>query len=208
MSGLRLVVLGATGGVGGHVVARALRRGWSVTALSRTPRGLPEHGALRAVAVDVRDRDAVATALAGCDAVVSALGNPPGSAPGVLAAGAASVVAAGPPRLVWLGAHGSGPSANAATAALLRLALGADEIADKVAADALVLAAGGTVVHAGPLTGPTATGGAPQDPTGARLLPLGSRRLPRPIRRSAVAALLLAEAERPRHAGAVAIAAG
>ncbi|AXX31568.1 putative flavin reductase [Actinosynnema pretiosum subsp. pretiosum] len=210
MSGLRLVVLGATGGVGGHVVAHALRRGHSVTALSRDPRGLPEHGALRVVAVDVRDRDAVAEALAGCDAAVSALGNPPGSRPGVLAAGAASLVAATPPRLVWLGAHGTGPSANAATAALLRLALGAEEVADKVAADALVLAAGGTVVHAGPLTGPAVdwTTLDVTTPAGARLLPLGARRLPRPVRRSTLAALLLTEAEHPRHAGAIALAAG
>ncbi|WP_157767764.1 NAD(P)-dependent oxidoreductase [Actinosynnema pretiosum] len=245
MNGLRLVVLGATGGVGGHVVAHALRRGHSVTALSRDPRGLPGHGSLRVAAVDVRDRDAVAEALAGSDAVVSALGNPPRSGPGVLAAGAASLVAAAPPRLVWLGAHGTGPSATAATSALLRLALGAEEVADKVAADALVLAAGGTVVHAGPLTGPAvdrttlgavalgtvapgtvAPGTVASDavilgvtalnttapdtaiPEGARLLPLGARRLPRPVRRATLAALLLAEAEQPAHAGAVALAAG
>ncbi|GAB3899084.1 hypothetical protein GCM10029964_084500 [Kibdelosporangium lantanae] len=67
-----------------------------------------------------------------------------------MTAGARATVDAHPARIVWLGAFGTGPSAAAAgwaTRTLLRL-LG--DRADKLAADAAVLAAGGTVFHAGP----------------------------------------------------------
>jgi hypothetical protein len=64
------------------------------------------------------------------------------------------VVAAHPARIVWLGAIGTGRSAQAVgrlTARLLRAGFGA-EYDDKVTADATVLGAGGTVLHSGPLT--------------------------------------------------------
>ena len=70
-----VLILGATGGVGGET-ARALRRhGWQVRALART---LPadRHG-FDWVQGDALDRDALVTAAAGIDAIVHAV-NPPG----------------------------------------------------------------------------------------------------------------------------------
>lgn len=74
---MRLLVVGATGRVGRRVVAEALAHGYDVTALARDPSGLPD--SVRTVAGDVRDREVVDTALEGCEAVVSALGTPPGA---------------------------------------------------------------------------------------------------------------------------------
>ncbi|WP_329235154.1 hypothetical protein OG417_29180 [Actinoallomurus sp. NBC_01490] len=62
---------------------------------------------------------------------------------GTLLAGAKAVVAAGPRRITWLGAYGTGESADAAGegADVLGKLLG-DRLADKVKADNTVLAAG------------------------------------------------------------------
>ena len=72
---MKIAVVGATGRTGGQVVEQALARGDDVIALARHPEALLQHGPDVAVAVaDVLDRAAVAGALAGADAVVSALG--------------------------------------------------------------------------------------------------------------------------------------
>lgn len=192
---LRIAVLGASGATGQLVTAQALQRGHVVVAVARDPRSVavPDHERLVRVAGDVLDPEGLAAALAGSDVVVSALGNRPGAGPQVLAAGARSVLAAGPPRIVWLGAFGTGASAGPAgalTRALLRVVLRA-ELDDKVSADALVAAAGGTVLHAGPLTN-----GAPAPARRTVALADAPRRLfPRTISRATVAAALLDEAQ-------------
>lgn len=72
---MNIVIFGATGGTGRHLVDQALAAGHHITALVRTPAALPvTHDRLRIVSGEVRDRDAVAGVLAGQDAVVSALG--------------------------------------------------------------------------------------------------------------------------------------
>ena len=81
---MNLLVIGATGGTGTEVIKQALAAGHRVTALVRDPNKLPlQHPALRVVQGDVLDATAVARALEGCEAVVSALGvklgQPPGS---------------------------------------------------------------------------------------------------------------------------------
>jgi putative NADH-flavin reductase len=92
---LRLAVLGATGSVGRELAAQALAAGHAVTALVRER---PPPGSLDArVAVvvgDVTDAEAVRRAVAGCDAVLSALGHAKGSPDDLLARAAANVVAA------------------------------------------------------------------------------------------------------------------
>jgi uncharacterized protein YbjT (DUF2867 family) len=40
---MRLAILGATGGIGGHVLAWALRAGYPVRALARSPRLSPDY---------------------------------------------------------------------------------------------------------------------------------------------------------------------
>jgi nucleoside-diphosphate-sugar epimerase len=72
---MKIAVVGATGRTGRQVAGQALARGDDVIALARHPEALPLLGpGLVAAAADVLDRAAVAQALAGADAVVSALG--------------------------------------------------------------------------------------------------------------------------------------
>jgi putative NADH-flavin reductase len=71
----KVLVLGASGGTGRLVVADALSRGHQVTALVRSPDKVDLKGA-RIVAGDARDEASLRNALAGQDAVVSALGTP------------------------------------------------------------------------------------------------------------------------------------
>jgi uncharacterized protein len=199
--GFAITVLGATGLTGRELVRQALDRGWDVTAVARDPSKLDASGVRRA-AGDVRDPESMTRALAGADVIVSALGVAEGEGPGVLTAGAREVVAAGAGRVVWLGAYGTGPSAAAAgwlTRAVAK-AMGA-RLPDKVTGDAAVLAAGGTVFHAGPLS---------QGPLSPHRRTVGLEEAPRrvfPARvsRATVAAAMLDEAESPRFAGRIAL---
>ncbi len=71
-----MLIVGATGGTGRQLVARALERGYEVTALARNPARLEiEHPRLRVVQGDVLDYAAVEGAVRGQDAVLSALGH-------------------------------------------------------------------------------------------------------------------------------------
>ncbi len=70
-----LVVVGATGRTGSHVVEQALERGHRVTALARRPEQVSlQHDRLVTVAADVFDAARLVEVLSGADAVVSALG--------------------------------------------------------------------------------------------------------------------------------------
>jgi uncharacterized protein YbjT (DUF2867 family) len=70
----KILVLGATGGTGGHIVRQALARGDDVAALVRSPgKGKGLEGA-RLIAGDARDELTLRKALKGRDAVISALG--------------------------------------------------------------------------------------------------------------------------------------
>ncbi|GAA3304805.1 SDR family oxidoreductase [Dactylosporangium vinaceum] len=129
---------------------------------------------------------------------VAGLGLAGGVALGVLAAGARGAAASGA-RVVWLSALGVGPSA-AAAGFLTRALLGVfmrKELPDRVAAAETVLAAGGTVVHAGPLSdGPLSAS--------RRILTLSE--LPRSlfparVSRATVAAAMLDEVESGRFMG-------
>lgn len=197
---MELTILGATGATGRELTRQALERGHRVRAVARRldriegPPG--DDDALRRVAGDVLDDASIARALAGSEVVLSGLGITKGDPDGTLIAGARAVIAAAPGRILWLGAIGTGASAATAgrlTRTVLRLAMG-QEYREKASADGLILAAGGTVFHAGPLsTGPlsatrrtVALADAP-----ARLVPAG-------ISRATVAAAMLDEAEHPR----------
>jgi putative NADH-flavin reductase len=69
---MHLFILGATGRTGRALVEQAVARGHEVTALVRTVRELPA----RVVEGDPRSAAQLAAAMAGCDAVISALGPP------------------------------------------------------------------------------------------------------------------------------------
>lgn len=76
MTTQRLLVLGATGGTGRHVVTCAVARGLEVSVLCRDPARLtPPSGGLRIFTGDITtDAAALAAAMHGQDAVICALG--------------------------------------------------------------------------------------------------------------------------------------
>ena len=73
----RLLVLGATGGTGAALVRQALEAGHEVSAFARDPATIPvpHHERLRALRGDIMDAEQVSRAVAGHDAVLSALGS-------------------------------------------------------------------------------------------------------------------------------------
>lgn len=195
---MNLTVLAASGRTGLALTREALRRGHTVTAIARDPDriAVPDSARLHKVAADVEDPASIA--LTG-STVLSGLGT---DRAGVLLAGAKAVVAAGPSRIIWLGAYGTGKSAEVAGAAAGHLAsmLG-DRLGDKIEADETILAAGGTVFHAGLLTdGPESPGrrtvGLEAGP------PLDFAAV---ISRATVAAAMLDEAETPRFPATIAL---
>jgi uncharacterized protein len=198
---MNLTVLAASGRTGLAITRQALERGHTVTAIARDPGriALPDSAALSKVAADVHDPGSIAAVIDADSVVLSALGT---DRAGVLAAGAKAVVAAAPRRIIWLGAYGTGKSADVAgeTAGVLVKLLG-DRLADKVEADNTVLAAGGTVLHAGLLSdGPESTDRRTVGLEAAPPLDLSAT-----VSRESVAAAMLDEAETPRFPGTLAL---
>ncbi|MGW6648106.1 NAD(P)-dependent oxidoreductase [Streptomyces iakyrus] len=165
---MKLLVLGATGPTGRHLVDLALRSGDSVTALVRTPATL---GDLTEKVTPVNGdatshRDLVAAA-AGHDAIVSALGRGNSvRAGGLFARASAAVTGAanevGVSRLVWLSSFGVGETfgwSSAAQKAIYRTLL-RSIYADKEIADDRVRSSGldWTVVYPTRLTDGPAQG--------------------------------------------------
>lgn len=193
--GMHLTILAASGRTGFALTRQALERGHVVTAIARDPSRITlDHPNLRKVAGDVStslsiDADSV---------VLSGLGT---DRAGVLLDGAKAVVAAGPRRIIWLGAYGTGASADAAGegAGVLWKVMG-DRIPDKIAADDTVLAAGGTVFHAGVLSDEPGSPGRTVGLDDAPPFDLTAK-----VSRETVAAAMLDEAENPRFPGAVAL---
>ena len=73
---MKLTVFGATGGTGSQVVSQALDAGHEVTAVVRDPARLAiSHRSLMVVTADVLQPADIAEAVAGRDAVISALGH-------------------------------------------------------------------------------------------------------------------------------------
>lgn len=198
---MNLTVLAASGQTGLAVTRQALERGHTVTAIARDPGRitLPDSAGLRTVAGDVHDPASIAAVIDADSVVLSALGT---DRAGVLLVGAKAVVAAGPRRIIWLGGYGTGVSAGVAGdgARVIATLLG-DRLADKVEADNTVLAAGGTVFHAGVLS---------DEPVSPARRTVGLEAAPpfdleAKVSRETVAAAMLDEAETPRFPGAVAV---
>ena len=74
---MKITILGPTGPTGRQLVAQALARGHEVTAFARRPAALPVHPALVTVTGSIADAAALDGAIAGRDAVLSALGGRP-----------------------------------------------------------------------------------------------------------------------------------
>lgn len=92
---MKLTIVAATGGIGRHLVEQAVAAEHEVTAVARRPRDLP--AGVRAVAVDFArpDMQALASAVRGADAVLSALGpRDPRADAGITSRGTSAIVAA------------------------------------------------------------------------------------------------------------------
>ncbi len=113
----RILIVGATGGTGRHLVAQALERGYAVTALVRDPARLTVvHPALTVARGNVLDAASVDSAMRGQEAVVCALGHRRYLGPGrILSEGTKNLLRAmeahGVPRLVCETSLGIGDSA-------------------------------------------------------------------------------------------------
>jgi putative NADH-flavin reductase len=110
---MKLVIFGATGGTGRHLVEQALAEGHQVTAFARRPAALQvRHDRLRIAAGDVSDAARVESAIEGQDAVLSALGATKKQA--ICADGMANILAAmrraGVRRVIVLSAFGASDS--------------------------------------------------------------------------------------------------
>jgi len=109
-----LLILGGSGATGRLVVTQALAEGHSVTALSRHPDQLSvTHARLKTLKGDVTEENVVARALAGHDAVLSALGRGQRLTSQQLMTRAVAkllpaMATTGPKRLIHLSAFGAG----------------------------------------------------------------------------------------------------
>jgi putative NADH-flavin reductase len=95
---MRFTVFGATGGTGRQLVQQALDAGHEVTAVVRDPSRLPvpKEGSARleVVTAQVTDPEPLVPAVAGRDAVLSALGAPGNKSAGIASLGTRSILAA------------------------------------------------------------------------------------------------------------------
>ena len=118
---MNLLILGATGPTGRHVVDLALAAGDTVTALARRPQALDDlAGQVTVVAGDATSHHDVAKAMLGQDVVISALGRSTSvRADDLFTRAAAAVIDAareqGVSRLVWLSSFGVGDTYRTAS---------------------------------------------------------------------------------------------
>ncbi len=119
---MRVLIVGASGNVGGHTVHHALEAGHEVSAGAREPEKVQsDDPKLRRVETDVMKPDTLRAAIEGQDAVILTFGAPLTRqtilhAPTLCADGTANVIAAmkaaGVPRLIAMTAIGAGDSAG------------------------------------------------------------------------------------------------
>lgn len=114
---MKVTVFGATGGTGKHVVRLALAAGHDVTAVARNPATVPAgRDRLSVIQGDALDSAAVEQAVAGSDAIVSALGSPGRKPTTVYSQGVSNMLQAmkahGPRRIIALSADGVEPNPN------------------------------------------------------------------------------------------------
>ncbi|ELS57684.1 NAD(P)-dependent oxidoreductase [Streptomyces viridochromogenes] len=120
---MKLLILGATGPTGRHVVDLAVEGGDTVTVLARRPEALDEPaGQVNVVAGDATSHSDVAKAMVGQAVVISALGRSRSvRADDLFSRAAAAVLGAakeqGVSRLVWLSSFGVGDTYRSASAA-------------------------------------------------------------------------------------------
>ncbi|MEZ2221595.1 NAD(P)-dependent oxidoreductase [Rhizobium sp. RCC_161_2] len=72
----KILILGATGPTGRHIVSQAVSRGYDVTLLVRSPEKAADMKGAKIVVGDARDEKVLRQAIKGRDAVISAIGTP------------------------------------------------------------------------------------------------------------------------------------
>ncbi|MEU5677055.1 MULTISPECIES: NAD(P)-dependent oxidoreductase [Streptomyces] len=165
---MKLLILGATGPTGRHLLDRALKAGDTVTALARTPGALDDVAdRVTVVAGDATAQRDVATAALGQDAIISALGQGKSlNHRGLFDHASAAVIGAahqqGVSRLVWMSSFGVGDTfdtANITQKAMYRTML-KGVYANKKIADDRIRASGldWTLVYPSALTNGPAKG--------------------------------------------------
>ena len=112
---MRVIIFGATGSIGQQLISQALSAGHDVTAFVRNPeKNEQQHDKLQLIQGDVLDKEAVAAALPGHDAILIALGTPALTRNTVRSQGTANIVEAmvpgGSQRLICLTSLGIGDS--------------------------------------------------------------------------------------------------
>ncbi|WP_155060320.1 NAD(P)-dependent oxidoreductase [Streptomyces blattellae] len=118
---MNLLILGATGPTGRHVVDLALKAGDNVTVLARRPEALDDLAdRINVVAGDATSHNDVAKAMTGQDVVISALGRSTSvRADDLFTRAATAVIGAakevGVSRLVWLSSFGVGDTYKSAS---------------------------------------------------------------------------------------------
>ncbi|WP_416966919.1 NAD(P)-dependent oxidoreductase [Streptomyces sp. 4F14] len=118
---MNILILGATGPTGRHVVDLAIAAGDTVTVLARRPEALADLAdQVNVVAGDATSHTDVAKAMIGQDAVISALGRSTSvRADNLFTRAAAAVIAAaeeeGVSRLVWMSSFGVGDTYHSAS---------------------------------------------------------------------------------------------
>jgi putative NADH-flavin reductase len=110
-AGVKIIVIGATGWLGGAIAAEALERGHQVTGIGRDPDKLVALRGITAVRSDATNPEAMAVAIEGQDVVVSSVTDRSGpdrsTIPKAVAALIDAVPRAGVPRLAVVGGGGS-----------------------------------------------------------------------------------------------------
>jgi uncharacterized protein YbjT (DUF2867 family) len=124
---MRLAVLGATGGIGGHLLSWAADAGYPVNVLARDPAAVPRRRGVTVTQGDATDPDSVYDALASADAVLSTLGPRGAKSPDLLATAARNVVRAmaktGARRLIGVSAAGAFIQDDAQAGGLVKIVL-------------------------------------------------------------------------------------
>jgi putative NADH-flavin reductase len=124
---VRLAILGATGGIGGHLLSWAADARYPVNVLARDPAAVPRRPGVTVTQGDATDPDAVYEAVASADAVLSALGPRGAKSPDLLATAARHVVQAmgktGARRLIGVSAAGAFIQDDAQAGGLVKLIL-------------------------------------------------------------------------------------
>ena len=199
---MKLLVVGATGGLGRAVVAEAVRRGHDVSALVRDPAAADLPQPVLLTRGDVLDPASLEAAVSGRDTVICALGTPSPRRPGTLLGdGTANLVAAMTsarvPRLVCVTLLGTGDSKRNCSLFYRHVILRAlaPMVPDKETQERVVRDSGLEWVLVRP---PRFTGGAGGP---ARVIRAGDNGRAGHVSRQQLAGVLVDAAERPDYVG-------